>query len=128
MRNHHRVTPDDGGARQAERIAKPAMHTDFVAPPADASLLRAIATDVEESDSGYVLGGITGERLRKLAAQLDQPAAQALLQLADEIHGEEEIVLVFVETPSGQHTAIGLDAGIRLLTALAESEPTPGAT
>lgn len=111
-------------------MTKRARIVDCVDTPADAPLLRAIAADVEEMAAGYAFGHITGAQLRKLADRLDLPAFRALSDVADEMDREDnpEIVLVFVETPSEHAVAIGLDAGIRLLTALSESEPTKGAT
>jgi hypothetical protein len=68
--------------------------------PADASLLRAVAADVEAEDSGYVYGAVTAAQLRKLAERLDGGPLKAVTRVLDAIEANpadahHEIVFVW---------------------------------
>lgn len=108
-----------------EVIAGP-LHSGCFDAAADASLIRAVATDIEAPDSGYVFGGITAARLRKLADRLALPAFQALNKIADVIEqlpdAEHEIEISFTtDADDTSDPMVNLKDGLAILAALHEA-------
>jgi hypothetical protein len=89
--------------------------------PADASLLRAVAADVEAEDSGYVYGEVTAAQLRKLAERLDGEPLGALSRVLDKIDAEpdaeHEIVFIWACTPDDAAGHANVAASLSLVDA-----------
>lgn len=95
--------------------------------PADAGDLRAIASDIAD-DRSFVFGDVTASQLRALADHLEATGqdAETILGIAEEVaehpEHEHELVITIVKWPTDGFCAVGLEAGMALLGALANRE------